>query len=35
MLFGEEITLAHVFAMQIIQTAALVFWLGAIRGRQR
>ena len=34
-MFGEEITLEHIFFMQLVQTFFICFWLGSIRGRQR
>lgn len=34
-MFGEDITLEHLFFLQLLQTIILAFWLGSIRGRIR
>jgi hypothetical protein len=34
-MFGETITLEHLFFLQLVQLLVTSFWLGSIRGRLR
>lgn len=34
-MFGEPITMEHLFFLQLLHTIVTCFWLGSIRGRLR